>query len=179
MSRCIREFNGRKPNINITAYIDESAAVIGDVTLAEDSSIWPQVSVRGDLLPIIIGKATNVQDCSTMHTTEHPKGSGKGFALTIGDNVTIGHGVILHGCDIKDNTMIGMGSIVLDGAIVEPWAFVGAGSLVPPGKVLESGFMYIGSPVKKIRPIKEEEKTFIIENAKNYVKNKNKYKAGS
>jgi carbonic anhydrase/acetyltransferase-like protein (isoleucine patch superfamily) len=96
--------------------------------------------------------------------------------LTIGDNVTIGHGVILHGCNIKDNAMVGMGSIVLDGAIVEPWTFVGAGSLVPPGKVLESGYMYIGSPVKKIRPIKEEEKTFIIENAKNYVKNKNKYK---
>ena len=176
MSRSIREFNGKKPQIEVSAYVDEAAVVIGDVIICEDASVWPCVSVRGDLLRITIGKGSNIQDCSTLHTTEHPKGSGKGFALTIGDNVTVGHGVILHGCNIKDNTMIGMGSIVLDGAIVEPWAFVGAGSLVPPGKVLESGYMYMGSPVKKIRPIKEEEKTFIIENAKNYVKNKNKYK---
>ncbi len=176
MSRSIRKFNNKTPQIVPSAYIDESAVVIGDVIIDEDTSVWPCVSIRGDLLPISIGKSSNIQDCSTLHTTEHPKESGKGFALTIGENVTVGHGVILHGCDIKDNTMIGMGSIVLDGAIVDSWAFVGAGSLVPPGKVLESGFMYMGSPVKKIRPIKEEEKTFIIENAKNYVKNKNKYK---
>lgn len=177
MSRCIRSFNGKNPQVAESAYIDESAAVIGDVILGKDTSVWPQVSVRGDLLTISIGKGTNIQDCSTLHTTEYPKDSGEGFPLTIGDNVTVGHGVVLHGCEIKDNCLIGMGSIILDGAIIEPWVFLGAGSLVPPGKVLESGYMYIGSPVKKVRPITDNERKIIKENAEHYVKVKNRYKA--
>ncbi|WP_150465609.1 gamma carbonic anhydrase family protein [Francisella sp. SYW-2] len=177
MSRCVRVFNDKVPNIDASAYVDESAAVIGDVILSQDASIWPQVSVRGDLLTITIGKGTNIQDCSTLHTTEYPKDSGQGYPLTIGDDVTVGHGVILHGCDIKNNCLIGMGSIILDGAVVEPWVFLGAGSLVPPGKVLESGYMYLGSPVKKIRPISDHERQIIKENAEHYVKVKNRYKA--
>ncbi|ABU60639.1 gamma carbonic anhydrase family protein [Francisella tularensis] len=177
MSRCIRSFNDKYPKVADSAYVDESAAVIGDVILKEDSSIWSQVSVRGDLLTITIGKGTNIQDCSTLHTTEYPKDSGQGFALTIGDYVTVGHGVVLHGCEIKNNCLIGMGSIVLDGAVVEPWVFLGAGSLVPPGKTLESGYMYLGSPAKKVRPISEHERQIIKENAEHYVKVKNRYKA--
>lgn len=173
----IREFCGIAPDISETAYIDQSAVVIGKVVIGEDASIWPQVSVRGDLLKITIGKGTNIQDCSTLHTTEYPRNSGEGFALSIGENVTIGHGVILHGCEIKDNSLIGMGAIVLDGAVVEKEVLVGAGSLVPPGKVLESGYMYLGSPVKRIRLLTQEEKEDILANAKNYVSTKNKYKA--
>ncbi|AIT09720.1 hypothetical protein LO80_06915 [Candidatus Francisella endociliophora] len=177
MSKCIRSFNGKYPKVPNSAYVDDSAAVIGDVILGEDASVWPQVSVRGDLLTISIGKGTNIQDCSTLHTTEYPKNSGQGFPLIIGDNVTVGHGVILHGCEIKNNCLIGMGSIVLDDAVIEPWVFLGAGSLVPPGKVLESGHLYVGSPVKKIRPITEQEREIIKENAQHYVKVKNRYKA--
>jgi len=177
MSRCIRSFNGRNPQVAKSAYIDESAAVIGDVVLGKDSSVWPQVSVRGDLLRITIGDSTNIQDCSTLHTTEYPKGLGEGSPLTIGDEVTVGHGVILHGCQIKNNCLIGMGSIVLDDAVIEPWVFLGAGSLVPPGKTLESGYLYVGSPAKKIRLITEQERKIIKENAQHYVKVKDRYKA--
>lgn len=177
MSRCIRSFYGKEPKIASSSYVDESAAVIGDVILGDNASVWPQVSVRGDLLTISIGKDTNIQDCSTLHTTEYPKDFGEGFPLTIGNKVTVGHGVILHGCEIKDNCLIGMGSTILDGVVVEPWVFLGAGSLVPPGKVLESGYMYLGSPVKKIRPINDQEKEIIKENAEHYVKVKDRYKA--
>lgn len=177
MSRCIRSFNGKQPKVPESAFVDESAAVIGDVVLGEDASIWPQVSVRGDLLTITIGRGTNIQDCSTLHTTEYPKDSGEGSPLIIGDEVTIGHGVILHGCEIKNNCLIGMGSIVLDNSIIEPWVFLGAGSLVPPGKVLESGYLYVGSPAQKVRPITDHERKIIKENAEHYVKIKNRYKA--
>jgi carbonic anhydrase/acetyltransferase-like protein (isoleucine patch superfamily) len=176
MSRSIREFNGKKPQICESAYVDEAAVVIGDVIISEDVSIWPCTSVRGDLLRITIGKGSNIQDCSTLHTTEYPKDSGEGFDLVIGENVTIGHGVVLHGCHIGDNSLIGMGSVVFDGAIVQENVFVGAASFVPPGKVLESGYMYLGSPVKKVRPISEKEKQDMLGNATHYVKTKNRYK---
>ena len=176
MSRSIREFNGKKPQIDPTVYVDEAAVVIGDVIIGEDSSVWPCVSVRGDLLRITIGKCTNIQDCSTLHTSEYPKDSGKGFDLVIGNNVTIGHGVVLHGCHIGDNSLIGMGSIVLDGVVVQENVFIGAASFVPPGKVLESGYMYLGSPVKKIRPISEKEKQDMQGNTTHYVTTKNRYK---
>ncbi|AJC48410.1 gamma carbonic anhydrase family protein [Allofrancisella guangzhouensis] len=177
MSRCIRTFNSKHPLIAESAYIDQSAVVIGDVVIKEDTSIWPQVSVRGDLLNISIGKCSNIQDGSVLHTTEYPKDSGDGYDLKIGEYVTVGHGVILHGCHIGNNSLIGMGAIVLDGAVVEESVLVGAGSLVPPGKKLESGYMYLGSPVKKIRLLNEKEKQDIIENAKHYVTTKNRYKA--
>jgi carbonic anhydrase/acetyltransferase-like protein (isoleucine patch superfamily) len=164
MSRSIREFNGKKPQIDTTAYVDEAAVVIGDVIISEDASVWPCVSVRGDLLCITIGKGSNIQDCSTLHTTEYPKDSGEGFDLVIGENVTIGHGVVLHGCHIGD------------GAVVQENVFVGAASFVPPGKILESGYMYLGSPVKKVRPISDKEKQDMLGNATHYVKTKNRYK---
>ncbi|GAB4221772.1 MAG: gamma carbonic anhydrase family protein [Francisella sp.] len=177
MSRCIRSFNGKDPIISPSAYVDESATVIGDVVLNDDASVWPQVSIRGDLLNITIGKGSNIQDCSTLHTTEYPKDSGEGFSLKVGDYVTVGHGVILHGCEIQNNSLIGMGSIILDGAVVESWVIVGAGSLVPPGKVLKSGYLYLGSPVKKIREINDKEKQMIKENAEHYITVKNRYKS--
>ncbi len=174
--RNIREFYGKKPQIADSVFVDESATVIGDVEIGEDSSIWPQVSVRGDLLKITIGKKSNIQDCSSLHTAEIPHQSGEGFPLTIGDNVIIGHAAVLHGCDIGDSCLIGMGAIVLDGAIIESEVMVGAGSLVPPGKRLESGYMYLGSPVKQIRPLTDKEKKGIVANAENYVLTKNRYK---
>ena len=176
MPRSIREFNGKNPQIATSAYVDEAAVVIGDVIIKDDASVWPCVSVRGDLLRITIGKGSNIQDCSTLHTTEYPKDSGEGFDLVIGQNVTIGHGVVLHGCHIGDNSLIGMGSVVLDGAIVQENVFIGAASFVPPGKVLESGYMYLGSPVKKIRLISDKEKQDMLGNTTHYVTTKNRYK---
>ena len=172
----IREFCGQIPRICESAYIDDTAVIIGDVDIAADVSIWPQASVRGDLLNITIGKGSNIQDCCSLHTSEYPHQSGQGFSLTIGENVIVGHGAILHGCEIHDNTLIGMGSMVLDGAVVESEVFVGAGSLVPPNKRLESGYMYMGSPVKQIRKLTDKEKAGILANAQNYVIVKNKYK---
>lgn len=179
MSKNIRTFFGKSPSIEESAYIDDSAVIIGDVEIGEDSSVWPQVSIRGDLLKISIGERSNVQDCSTLHTTEYPKGSGEGFDLQIGNDVTIGHGVVLHGCHIKDRTLVGMGAIILDGAVVEEEVFIGAGSLVPPGKILESGYMYVGSPVKKIRPITDKERDIMQGNTAHYVVTKNRYKENS
>lgn len=174
--RNIRDFFGKKPQIHDSAYIDEAATVIGDVELAEDVSIWPQASVRGDLLKITVGKGSNIQDCCSLHTAEIPHQSGEGFPLTIGENTVVGHMAVLHGCTIGDGCLIGMGSVVLDGAIIESEVILGAGSLVPPGKKLESGYMYLGSPAKQIRPLTDKEKKAIVANAENYVLTKNRYK---
>jgi len=172
----IRKFKGFEPQIDIDSFVDESAVVIGKVFIEKNASVWPLVSIRGDLLPIYIGKNSNVQDCSTLHTTEYPHGSGQGFDIKIGENVTIGHGVVLHGCKIGNNCLIGMGSIVLDGVIVEDNVLVGAGSLVTPHKKLESGYMYIGSPVKQIRKLSKDELQDIFDNADNYISLKDEHK---
>lgn len=161
------------PHLGQGVFIDPSAVVSGQVFLGDEVSIWPQVSIRGDLLPIHIGARTNIQDGSVLHTTQKNALHPQGFPLHIGEEVTIGHGVILHGCHIGHRCLVGMGSIVLDGAILEDEVFLAAGSLVPPGKVLETGFLWIGSPVQKARPLTEEERLFLRLSAENYVKNKN------
>ena len=164
----IRSFNGIKPQIDNQAFIDNMATVSGQVVIGKNSSIWPNVSVRGDLLSITIGENTNIQDNSTIHTTQFTDKPGTGFDTIIGDNVTVGHGAIIHGCHIGNRVLIGMGAIILDGAIIDDDVMVAAGSVVPPGKHLKSGGMYVGSPVKKKRALKISEKKYILTNAKNY-----------
>ena len=171
----IRSFQGLHPSLGQGVYVAPSAEVIGQVILGDDASIWPFASVRGDMQGITIGARTNIQDGSVLHTTHDSKYFPKGFALTIGNDVTIGHRVILHGCKVNDFCLIGMGSILLDGVIVESDVIVGAGSLVPPGKVLDSGYLWVGSPVVKKRPLKPEEIEFIRYSAKNYVALKDHY----
>lgn len=168
----IRMLNNWKPQIGKNAFVDPSAVVSGQVILGDEVSVWPQVSIRGDLLPITIGNRSNIQDGSIIHTTQKSEYNPNGFPTTIGEDVTVGHGVIIHGCTIGNFCLVGMGSIVLDGAIMLDEVFLGAGSLVPPGKILESGFLYLGNPVKKIRPLSEEEQRFLRFSAKKYLEAK-------
>jgi len=171
----IRKFNNISPSFHKTSYIDEDAALIGDVTIGEDSSVWPMCAIRGDVQKITIGKRTNIQDGSVIHVTANNQFNPGGFETHIGDDVTIGHGAIIHACTIGNFSLIGMGATVLDGAIVEDEVMVAAGSLVPPGKVLESGYLWKGSPVRKARELSEKEKEYLHFSSQHYVNLKNQY----
>ena len=148
-------------NIAEWVYIADGAKIIGDVTIGEDSSVWYNTVIRGDSNSIVIGENTNVQDNAVLHTSHS-------HALTIGDNVTIGHGAIVHGCTIGNNVLIGMSAIVLDGAVVEDNCIIGAGALVTQNKVMPEGSLILGNPAKVVREITEEEKNAIVENANEY-----------
>ena len=171
----LRSYKNIQPQIGQRVYIDSSSVIVGDIRIGQDSSIWPLVAARGDVNHIHIGERTNIQDGSVLHVTHKNEKNPEGFPLIIGNDVTIGHKVMLHGCTIRNRVLVGMGAIVLDGALIEADVMIGAGSLVPPGKKLESGFLYVGSPVKQARPLTEEERAFLIKSANNYVQNKNDY----
>ena len=171
----IRNFENFSPEIAATAFIDKSAVVTGNVSIGEDSSVWPCCSVRGDIHSITIGERTNIQDGSILHVTHDSEFAPGGFKLSIGDDVTVGHNVVLHACTAEDKCLIGMGSVVLDGSTVQSGAMVGAGSLVPPNKILTGGFMWLGSPVKKVRELTDKEKEFLAYSAKQYVLLKNRH----
>lgn len=173
----VKSFDTKTPSIHESAYIHDTAVVIGDVELREDVSIWPLAVVRGDIHQIKIGSRSNVQDGSVLHVTHASDFNPGGYPLTIGTDVTVGHNVTLHGCTIGSHCLIGMGAVVMDGAIVNDRVMIGAGSLVPPKKVLESGYLYVGSPVKKARRINEKEAQFLEYSPQNYVRLKNKYLA--
>jgi carbonic anhydrase/acetyltransferase-like protein (isoleucine patch superfamily) len=171
----IRDFSGFSPVVSPSAYVDAAALVVGQVTLGDDVSIWPMTVLRGDVNVISIGAGTNVQDGSVLHVThEHPDIPG-GFALRVGENVTIGHRVVLHGCTVGDYCLIGMGATVMDGAVLEPKVLLGAGSLVPPGKTLTAGHLWLGSPVRKVRALTQKELDWLTYSASHYIELKNKY----
>lgn len=172
-----KSFDGQTPSLNNSTFIHPSAVVIGNVELAADVSIWPLAVVRGDIHHIKIGQRSNIQDGSVLHVTHASDFNPNGYPLIIGDDVTVGHNVTLHGCNIGNKCLIGMGAIVMDGAIVNDNIMIGAGSLVPPGKVLDSGYLYVGSPVKRARRINEKEERFLSYSPQNYVRLKNKYLA--
>jgi carbonic anhydrase/acetyltransferase-like protein (isoleucine patch superfamily) len=171
----IRQYKSITPKLGDRVYIDTAAAVIGDVEIGEDSSVWPCAVIRGDMHRIRIGERTSVQDGSVLHITHAGPFNKDGWPLIIGDDVTIGHNVTLHGCTIGDRVLVGIGSTVLDGAVVEDEVVIGAGTLVPPGKVLKSGYMYMGSPAKEIRPLKDKEREFFLYSSNNYVNEKNQF----
>jgi len=171
----IRSFEDYIPQLADSVFVDESAVVTGNVSIGEDSSIWPCCSVRGDIHSISIGARSNIQDGSILHVTHDSEYAPGGNKLTVGNDVTVGHNVVLHACTVEDLCLIGMGSIVLDGAVVQSGAMVGAGSLVPPNKVLEGGYMWLGSPVKKIRELTDKEKAFLEYSARHYVKLKDRH----
>ena len=172
----IRSFQQITPQVADSAYVDEQAAVIGDVVIGADSSIWPMAVLRGDVNTIRIGERTSIQDGSALHVTHDHPGEPGGFPLLVGDDVTIGHNVTLHGCTIGNRCLVGMGSTVLDGVVLEEGVFLAAGSLVPPGKRLEGGFLWVGSPVKKARPLNDDEENWLGYSAQHYVRLKDKYR---
>ncbi|MGR5066655.1 gamma carbonic anhydrase family protein [Photobacterium sp. DNB22_13_2] len=177
MVNSIRPYKNTYPTISSSAYVDPSAILIGDITLNEDASIWPLVAARGDVNNIRIGARTNIQDGTVLHVTRTSAENPQGYPLLIGDDVTVGHKAMLHGCQIGHRVLVGMGAIILDGAIIEDDVIIGAGSLVPPGKVLKSGFLYIGSPAKQARLLTDKERAFLLGSAGNYVRLKNEYLA--
>ncbi|MGD8999757.1 MAG: gamma carbonic anhydrase family protein [Granulosicoccaceae bacterium] len=171
----IRPFEQHSPQIDPTAWVDDSAVVIGQVRIGADSSVWPLTAVRGDINAITIGARSNIQDGSVLHVTHDSEYAPGGFALSIGDDVTIGHKVILHACTIGNRCLVGMGSTVLDGVVFEDEVMLGAHSLVSPGKVLESGYLYLGAPARKARALTDRERAFLRYSATHYVELKNRY----
>ncbi len=174
----IRSYTGIQPVIGARAYVDESAVVIGKVTLGDDASLWPMVVARGDVNTIRIGARSNIQDLSMLHVTHDGPYSPGGIPLIVGEDVTVGHKCLLHACTVGDRCLIGMGAIVMDGAVVEDDVLLGAGSLVSPGKRLESGYLYRGSPAQKIRLLTDSEREMLRYSAGHYVRLKDRYLAG-
>ena len=175
MSAVLRRYKDLFPVIGNRVMIDDSSVIVGDVRLADDVSIWPLVAARGDVNYIQIGARSNIQDGSVLHVTHKSAKNPEGNPLIVGEDVTVGHKVMLHGCTIGNRVLVGMGSILLDGVVVEDDVMIGAGSLVPQHKRLESGYLYLGSPVKQVRPLKEAELEGLRYSANNYVKWKNDY----
>ncbi len=174
----IRNFKDKSPRIAASAYIDESAIVIGDVEIGENSSVWPLTAIRGDINRIRIGDESNIQDGSVLHVTHRGEFSPDGAELHIGNRVTVGHKVLLHGCRVGNRCLIGMGSIIMDNAIVEDRVMVGSGSLVAPGKILESGYLYLGNPARQKRALTEREIEYLDYVAGHYVRVKDAYREG-
>ncbi len=166
----IRTYQGKTPALGERVFIDPSAVVLGDVTLGDDCSVWPMTVIRGDMHRIRIGARCSIQDGSVLHITHASDFNPGGFPLVIGDDVTIGHKALLHGCTIGNEVLIGMGAIVMDGAVIESQVILAAGSLVPPGKTLASGYLYRGSPVEQARPLTAKEQAFFVYTAANYAR---------
>lgn len=177
MSLSIRSFKDSTPKLGNQVFVDPTAVVLGDVTLGDDCSVWPNTVIRGDMHTITIGKRCSIQDGSILHITHASDFNPGGYPLTLGDEVTVGHMAMLHGCTIGSRVLIGMQSMVMDGAIIEDDVVLGAGSLVSPGKVLKSGHLYVGRPAKMVRALSEKELSYFSYTAGNYVKLKNEHLA--
>ncbi|OHV09326.1 gamma carbonic anhydrase family protein [Kushneria phosphatilytica] len=175
----IRTFQGMTPRLGERVMVDEASVVIGDVVLGDDTSVWPTAVIRGDMHRIRIGARTSIQDGAILHITHASEYSPEGYPLSIGDDVTVGHRAILHGCTIGSKVLVGMGATVLDGAIVEDEVLIAAGAVVTPGKRLERGFVYAGNPARQMRALKEEEYAFFGYSAGNYVRLKDQFMAES
>ncbi|TDF36226.1 gamma carbonic anhydrase family protein [Alteromonadaceae bacterium M269] len=173
----IRSYRNITPTIADNCFVDPSSVLVGDIVIGENSSIWPLVAARGDVNSMRIGDNSNIQDGTVLHVTRKSANNPDGYPLTIGDYVTVGHKCMLHGCTLGSRILVGMGAIVMDGAVVEDDVIIGAGSLVPPNKTLESGYLYVGSPVKKIRELNQGERDFLTKTAENYVILKDEYLA--
>lgn len=164
----IYDYKGQKPVIHETCFVADDASIVGRVTLDQGANVWFGTVIRGDDNYVTIGKNTNVQDNSTIHIA-------KDFPTIIGDNVTIGHGSIVHACTLGDNILVGMGAIILNGAVVEDNVIIAAGSVVPPGKHIPSGVMVMGTPAKVVKELTQEQIDYFKTSADNYVQLANDY----
>jgi len=173
----VRSFEKHTPQLGERVFVDETAVVIGDVHLGADASVWPMTVIRGDIHQIRIGERSSIQDGTVVHVTHDGPFNPGGFPCTVGSDVTVGHKVMLHGCTIGDRVLVGMGTTIMDGAVVESDVIIGAGSLVPPGKILSSGYLYVGSPVKQARALTEQERSFFLYSAGKYRELKDRYLA--
>ena len=165
----LKPYKGKLPIVSSTAFIENSAQIIGDVTIGDESSVWFNAIVRGDVNYIRIGKRTNIQDGTVIHVTHdsHP--------TILEDDITVGHSVSIHGCVIRSRALIGIGAIILDGAEVESDCIIAAGSLVAEGKKIPSGWLAMGAPAKPVRELTPQERKKLLEYAQNYIKYKNEY----
>jgi len=165
----IRSFKGVTPTVPPSCYVDESAQLIGDVVLADHASIWMNAVLRGDVHSIRIGAHSNVQDCSVLH------GMKEQYGVFVGEYVTVGHSVTLHGCVIEDRCLIGIGSIILNGARIGAGSIIAAGTLIPEKTMVEPGSLWMGSPGKFRRRLEEQDQQTILRYAKNYLGYKESY----
>jgi carbonic anhydrase/acetyltransferase-like protein (isoleucine patch superfamily) len=166
------------PVIGERIFLHPSCQVIGDVRIGDDSSVWCNTVLRGDVNRIVIGRGTNVQDLTMGHVSHRVPEKPEGSPLLIGDRVTVGHAVILHGCSIGNECLIGMGSIIMDDVVIPDRVMIGAGSLISPGKVLQSGMLYVGRPAKALRALTAEEIAYLKQSAEHYMELKDSYLKG-
>lgn len=171
----IRPYLGQLPTLGLRTYVDPAATVIGDVVLGDDVSVWPGTIVRGDVNYIRIGARTNVQDGTIIHVSHHSPYNQAGYPTLIGEDVTIGHGTIIHACTIEDLTLIGMGACILDGATVKKHGFVGAGAVVGPGKTVGEAELWLGNPARFVRKLSDKEIESLLYSSQHYVRLKDKY----
>ncbi|MCS4503104.1 Protein YrdA [wastewater metagenome] len=171
----IRPFDEKWPRVADSAWIDESAVIIGDVTLGNDVSVWPTAVIRGDVNRIAIGDRSNVQDGTVIHVAHDGPYSPGGFPTVVGEDVTIGHRAVVHACTVGSRVLVGMGAIIMDGAVVEDDCIIAAGTLVPPGRRLDAGYLYVGSPAKAARELSAEEREQLVYSAHHYVRVKEKH----
>lgn len=169
----ILAYDGKSPVLAPSAWVAPGAVVTGDVVVGDGSSLWFQTVVRGDVNHVRIGARTNIQDHSMIHVT------GGTHPTVVGDDVTVGHRVVLHGCTVKDRCLVGIGAIVLDGAVIEEEAMVGAGALVPPGMVVPSGKLVLGAPARVKRDLTAEERVFFLTSAARYAACAVRYREGA
>ena len=175
----IRTFEGRRPELGARVYLDPAALVVGAVNLGDDASLWPFTVARGDVNEIVVGARSNVQDNSVLHVTHDGPFSKGGRPLVIGEDVTVGHQCVLHACTVGDRVLVGMGSVVMDGAVLESDVLLAAGSLVAPHKRLQRGFLYQGRPVERVRALTEAELEMLRYSAQHYVRLKDRHLAST
>lgn len=164
----IRSFQGHNPVVPRSAFVDDTALVVGDVTLGENVSVWPMAVLRGDVNRIEVGDNSNIQDGAVVHVA-HEGPYQHGFPAIIGADVTVGHRAVVHACSIGDRVLVGMGAIIMDGAVVGDDVVIGAGALVPPGKRLAGGKLYVGSPARAARDLTASEREQLVYSARHYV----------
>ncbi len=177
-SPAIRGYQGVRPTLGARVYVDPQSSVIGKVTLGADASVWPMAVLRGDVNTIRLGERTNVQDGSVLHVTHDGPFSPGGLPLVVGDDVTVGHHVVLHACTLGNRILVGMGAIVLDGAVVEDEVIIGAGAVVPPRKRLPSRTLWVGNPARQVRELSARELEQFGYLSRHYVRIKDGYLGG-